>query len=221
MINTTRFSGLFTMENTGVWLIGLGGIGAPIAISLAKSGIGQLTMWDGDRVSVENTGSQLHGPGCIGYHKVSSLEFIMDELAGPMPNLLYIDEEFPSWLFVPPANIIISAVDSIQARKSVWDAISANVLWDWYIDARMSAEVFQMYVVGTREQSLKYEAILMDQSDEGIPDVPCTQKSTFYTGLLAGAKVCAAVANIVRGIETPFFYEDRIRDFQSKVYAWN
>ena len=56
-----------------VLIIGLGGLGSPVALYLAAAGIGKLCLVDGDQVDLSNLQRQVvHGTGNIGQSKTSS-----------------------------------------------------------------------------------------------------------------------------------------------------
>lgn len=63
--------GLHALMAARVLVVGVGGVGSFAAESLARSGVGNLTLVDFDRVCVTNTNRQLHAmQGTIGKHKV-------------------------------------------------------------------------------------------------------------------------------------------------------
>jgi len=51
---------LTTFKNSHICLVGIGGVGSWVAESLARSGIGQLTLIDMDDISYTNTNRQVH-----------------------------------------------------------------------------------------------------------------------------------------------------------------
>ena len=67
---------------TRVGVVGIGGIGSPIALTLAKMGVGEIVVWDYDKVEIHNTGSQLYRKQDVGFNKVEALRNIIVELTG-------------------------------------------------------------------------------------------------------------------------------------------
>ncbi|WP_438971450.1 HesA/MoeB/ThiF family protein [Methylophaga sp.] len=66
-------SGQQKLMDSHVMIIGLGGLGAPVSMYLAASGVGKLTLVDDDEVELSNLQRQVvHGQSDIGREKVAS-----------------------------------------------------------------------------------------------------------------------------------------------------
>lgn len=188
-MNRDRFSGVFNASRWPVTLIGLGGIGSNLAITLGKMGFSPLYLVDGDAVSEENCGTQLYIPDEVHWAKTQAMYYRLKHFAPDIEayeRCFYVDEHTEYELIAAP--IIISAVDSIAARKQIWDAI-ADYDWMLYLDVRMGLETAQVWAV-TQDMFGNYDAAIQAQDDSFIPDLPCTSKATFYGGALAAS--CAA-----------------------------
>jgi tRNA A37 threonylcarbamoyladenosine dehydratase len=103
-----------------VAVIGLGGVGSWAAESLARSGIGRLTLMDPDDLCISNTNRQLHAvEGELGKPKCAALA---RRLALINPGLQLA--ELPSFygpssaqtLFADRPNAVIDAIDSLRAK---------------------------------------------------------------------------------------------------------
>ena len=102
-----------------VLVVGLGGLGCPVALYLAAAGVGELVLADGDRVEPSNLQRQLaHTEADIGRNKAQSaadactainaalgVEVIAEYLAGDV-----LDRE------VGRADLVVDATDSFLAR---------------------------------------------------------------------------------------------------------
>jgi molybdopterin/thiamine biosynthesis adenylyltransferase len=182
-----------------VGIVGSGGIGATSALVLAKMGVVQLTVWDDDLVSETNIPTQLHKWSEIDQPKVFSLQRTLEEFSDeifftPMQERITESSVFPYF------DLLISAVDSITARKLIWDAIYRGEKPRWYIDARMSAEEFQMFTVNMSDKRAiqSYATMLESISEDDIPEVPCTMKATFHCSAAAAMNIGAVLRNILR-----------------------
>lgn len=203
-MDKTRFSGIFNASNLSVTLIGAGGIGAITGITLAKMGVGHLVVHDDDVVSEENIPTQFHPLSSVGNSKVISLQ---EQIA------MYADETTviacntriakSSEIF---GSVVISAVDSIEARKDIWAALQKNrIKPEYYLDARMGAEEFQLYAVNMQKDYSWYDNLLRTTFDSDIPDLPCTEKATFYCACVAAGIIGSTVRKIVTGVEPAKF----------------
>jgi molybdopterin/thiamine biosynthesis adenylyltransferase len=204
-MNHDRHIGIFNASNLSVSLIGAGGIGAMTALMLAKMGVEVIAVYDDDIVSPENLATQLHRLDTIGQPKVTALQqtlaaFSDDTLVLPCQDRVTANKTLYG-------KVVISAVDSIQARKDIWAAVN-NGSVGWYIDARMSAEEFQMYTIDmeNQERVAKYDEMIASEDDSRIPDAPCTSKATFFCAALSSAIIGRTVRKIVCGIVPPRFY---------------
>ena len=187
-----------------VGVIGGGGIGAMVALVLAKMGVVSLTVWDDDVISSVNIPTQLHRHADIDVPKVLSLQHTLEEFSDEIfftPIQARVDEHY----IFPQFNLLISAVDSIDARKAIWQAIKNSPLPSAYIDCRMSAEQYQhfAFLLDDRKAAANYEAMLMELNENDVPDEVCTMKSTFYTASLAAGHVGTAFRNLLRNKMRP------------------
>ncbi|KQT22165.1 thiamine biosynthesis protein ThiF [Chryseobacterium sp. Leaf404] len=85
-------TGLETLRNANVLVVGLGGVGSFAAEFLARSGVGNMTIADGDTVDITNINRQLPAlHSTIGKHKV---DLVGDRLLdiNPKLNLVRINE---------------------------------------------------------------------------------------------------------------------------------
>jgi len=74
------FEGQEKLQAAKVMIIGLGGLGSPVALYLAAAGVGELILCDFDKVEISNLQRQIiHGGESIGKYKVdSALERLKD-----------------------------------------------------------------------------------------------------------------------------------------------
>lgn len=182
------------LNMTDVTMIGVGGIGAATALALAKLGIPRFYLYDNDTIEDVNIPTQLLKISDIGMRKVHSvgsmLKEFSDEVSGE--GMTYRVEETTS---LPGSVITISSVDTITSRKAIWEAVKASS-GRWYLDARMGAEVFQLYTVDTADSDW-YVDHLSTLNEDDVPEEPCTAKATIYTAFIAAGHIAHQVKRII------------------------
>jgi len=165
-------------KQTHVTLIGAGGIGSPTAIMLAKMGLPNLTIWDLDKLEPHNLPSQFYRIRDLGRYKAEALHEIVMEFALTKTSVVldHYGEDSPDL-----EGIVISAVDSMAARKTIWRRIQASKKVQFYVEARMGAQQFGVYSLsGPDLRSCDwYEGTLY--SDEEAFEAPCTEMAIMYT----------------------------------------
>jgi len=195
--------------NVSVGLIGAGGIGAATAIALAKMGIKWLEVYDFDTIEDVNIPNQLLRVSDIGKPKVASLMSLIKQLSDTQGVMHRTKIEANTSLDFQ--HIYITTVDSIEARKEIWENIQANVRCNWYLDARMGAELFQLYTIDMTNHAW-YARNLADLTDDNVPDEPCTAKATIYTAFFAAGHIAHAVKRILMNEEQPKLLQHDIKN---------
>ena len=196
----SRHAGIFDCSQISVTLIGSGGIGAFSALVLAKMGIGALTVYDDDVVSPENLATQLHALSDVGNLKVAALGATLSRFSDDTQLALVAERVTPATLLAD--EFVISAVDSIQARKDIWQAVRAGRV-RYYLDARMAAEEFQLYFVDLEKDTAFYERMLSGEDDASVPELPCTAKATIYCAAISAGELGSAVRKVITGRPQP------------------
>ncbi|MDQ0783666.1 tRNA threonylcarbamoyladenosine dehydratase [Chryseobacterium sp. W4I1] len=116
--------GLERLNKANVLVIGLGGVGSFAAEFLARAGVGNMTIVDGDTVDITNINRQLPAlHSTIGKHKV---EVVAERLLDINPNLKLIKineflnpERMDEVLDSAKFNYILDCIDSITPKLSL------------------------------------------------------------------------------------------------------
>ena len=73
LLQLVDIDGQLKLNNSRVLIVGVGGLGSPVALYLAAAGVGELHLADFDRVDLTNLQRQIiHDTGSVGEHKVDS-----------------------------------------------------------------------------------------------------------------------------------------------------
>lgn len=176
-------------------IIGAGAIGSWVTLSCAKMGMSNLYVWDDDTVDVENMNSQMYPIAAIGEKKVVALK----ELVKQFTNIPIRETDgrilMESNAFTLGGNITVSAVDSMEARSTIFAQCNTR----WLIDPRMGAEKALLYVVDMTQPKERawYRKTLYSDSEAVRED--CTAKATIYCANILAGFVVSQIKNILVG----------------------
>lgn len=227
-----RWSGAdWATEQREIMLVGVGGIGSWLALSLSRVGH-ELYLIDPDVVDVTNVeGGQMYFRKHVGKSKVTSVielcrEFGCSNPIGP------IVEEYSSEMGM--MDVCITALDNMAARKLVFETWvketdggnshapqEKNCL---FIDGRLLLENMEILCIQrNREDQIKKYREEYLFSDEEVVELDCTTKqSTFGAMIIAGiitATLCNWLTNRKLGMEfreTPFYQRFYLPIFENK-----
>lgn len=194
----TRQLGILPVEytETPIAIVGAGAMGSMIAMGLAKCGFSDMTVFDYDKVSVENQSCSMYRPKDIGRPKVEALAEIIKESS--MVQIKTIEDKFGG---NPARGVVFTAVDSMEARASIWMAHKRSKVTVMFIDPRMSAEAGQIYAIrpSDDEDITVYEKTLHTDA-EGVQEA-CTAKATMYTSYLLPGQCIKTLKSFLTGSE--------------------
>lgn len=174
-----------------ITIIGAGAIGSWVALTLAKSGFTNLTVYDFDTVSIENMSSQGYRMSDIGKSKVEALADIVRMFTD-----VSIKTVNAKWSpDIHARGIVIAAADSMATRKYIYESIKSSMFNVTHmIDARMGAEIAALYTTAPHTEGWYANTLYSD--DEAV-QVPCTAKATIYTSNLLAGLVVKTVKDIL------------------------
>jgi molybdopterin/thiamine biosynthesis adenylyltransferase len=195
--------GIFNLSGRSATVIGAGGVGAITAITLAKMGVTYIQIYDRDTVDDVNIATQFHGVSDVGKPKVKAVKgnislFSDETEVYAHADRVTADTDLTDW-------IVISAVDSINARKEIWKAVGLSSA-AWYLDARMASEVFQLYAVNLTDDAAieAYDKALGALNEDDVPEETCTMKATIFCADVAAGLIGATVRKIATDKHVPF-----------------
>ena len=176
-----------------ITIIGAGSVGSFTAFTLAKAGFSNITVIDFDKVEIENMSSQLYRPCDIGKQKVVALKELIKMFCDT--DIEVVDGRYESGTF---PGIVISALDSMAARKLLWDnhkevSFGTQLL----IDGRMGAETALCFAMQPLDPAdcVSYAKTLY--TDEQAEHVRCTAKATGYCALALSSHIVKVVKDFL------------------------
>jgi len=134
----------------------------------------------------------------IGRPKCEALEDVMEAFCGYTPRIIlhpYSDQ--------PLSEFVISAVDSMQSRKTIWKSVRHQQQVQLYLDARMGLETLIVHTIRpqVREDRIRYSQTL--HSDQNALQEPCTARTICYTPLMEASVICNLVKRYVNNEVVP------------------
>ncbi len=199
-MNTERFHRQLDILNpeafakVPVTVIGAGATGSFTALTLAKMGIRDITVYDFDTVEEHNLPNQFYRERDLGKPKALALKEIILEFEG-----LEITARNEKYRGQRLKGIVIPCVDSMDTRLNIWRFVKGNPEILFFIDSRMGAEVMQMFSLNPMDlsQCSEYEKNLFSSS-EALQE-RCTAKTIMYTVLALASIVSNQVKKFLMG----------------------
>jgi molybdopterin/thiamine biosynthesis adenylyltransferase len=199
-VDHSRHMNIFNVSDLPVTQIGAGGIGAATALALAKMGVPGITLYDNDVIDHVNLSTQLHKVSDVGMEKPSAVGKMVEEFSDEIVVSPHFERAGENTKF--RTRVVISAVDSINARKDIWKAVVNSDRVEWYLDARMAAEQFQLHTVKLDDRDW-YEALIDAEDESVVPELACTAKATIFTAFVAAGLIGKTIRQIVTDITPP------------------
>lgn len=129
MLGEIEIAGQEKLGRARVLIVGLGGLGCPVAMYLAAAGVGHLVLVDFDRVDLSNLQRQIaHTTDRIGETKVSSAAQTITDL-NPAVTLTCISEKLDDMALageIEKADIVVDCTDNFEVRFQINEYCVAN-----------------------------------------------------------------------------------------------
>jgi len=113
-------AGFGKLQNAHVCVVGIGGVGSWVCETLARTGIGELTLIDADDICVTNINRQIHAlTATIGQEKVKAMA---ERIMGINPDCKvnqktsFFLESTAEELLAPKYDFVVDAIDSIKHK---------------------------------------------------------------------------------------------------------
>lgn len=193
------------LKDQEVVIIGAGAVGSATALMMAKMGVNMITVFDHDKIEKHNLPNQFYRVSDIGKPKVVALNEIVKDYTGT--SLSVVEEKFKSQKI---GGVVVVAVDSMDVRVNIWDALKYNSDIPLYIDTRMGAEVANVFTFYPLEDGEFYKDNLFPSS-EAVHEA-CTRRSISYTAFGLAA---IATGKLKKYIQREPFYKELVMDFHT------
>ena len=196
-------------------VVGAGGTGSNFCYAAASAGI-EIHLFDDDTVEAHNLGGQFYNQSQIGQSKVTAVMNNCYAFRGEVINVY--DTKYDENSMSTP--IMVSCVDSMIARKIMFDNWKKQENRELFLDMRMDAENFQIFAV-TKDKTENYIKHLFDDSEVAEPI--CTLKQTTHVGMICAGMAFTFLTNYISNSRTdvplrqfPFKFEMIIPAFYAQ-----
>lgn len=194
----TRWSGAdWASETKEIVIVGVGGIGSWLALSLSRIGH-TLILIDEDTVDETNvSGGQMYAANQVGEGKVYAVEKLCREF-GATQEIITLGTMFNKG-DIPPTSIVITGLDNMKARKDVYNGWKEEYGLDpgaLFMDGRLLIENSEVFTIqGGDHLSMKeYEKNwLFDDSE--VAEQDCTLKQSTFAAMGIAALMTATLCN--------------------------
>lgn len=192
MRDFTRQLGWFdpSKHQVPVTVVGAGGIGGPTTLALAKLGLERIKVYDFDKVEAHNQPNQVYGLQHISQYKVDALASIVSTLS----DVTICGRSQKVTNKTKLSGVVISAVDSMDARRVIWSAVKAGAdRVPLFIDGRIGGQVIR--VLSVRPRHLKerrlYEKSLVP--NHAVAPLLCTEAGIIDVSFAVAAIIARAL----------------------------
>ena len=177
-----------------ITVIGAGAVGSFTVLALAKMGCSMITVWDDDLLEEHNVSNQACRPSLVGYPKVAALCELVDELCD-----LQIAVDCRRYKGQALKGVVITAVDSMDARQDVWQRVKLSPAVPLLIDPRMGAEFARLYSIrpSNVEDIDFYESNLYASKE--AEQLTCSARSIIYSPMILAGLVALSVKSYAVG----------------------
>jgi adenylyltransferase/sulfurtransferase len=218
MLSDIDIEGQHRLKNSRILLLGLGGLGSPIALYLAATGIGSLVLVDDDNVDLSNLQRQIiHATNDIDSAKVDSARASVEQL-NPHTKVKCISHRLDTEALamqVLRADIVIDATDNLESRLIINRACvkakkplvsGAAIAWEGQVsvfDSRLEAAPC-------------YQCVYLESSEQNLS---CAESGVVspLLGIIGSAMALEALKLILRVGDT---LAGRLMMFDAKSHDW-
>lgn len=179
-----------------VTVVGAGGIGSPTIMGLARMGIPNISVYDDDNVEPHNVVAQNYELEHVGAGKAESITELARKVSvakiKPYKHLVTNEDTLLG-------NIVVSAVDSMNSRKAIYEAAKGSPTVQWIVDGRLGGELIVVHTVNIRN-SEQVEYYLSDDvmfDDSEVVSNSCTSRAIFDVSYAIAALIMRSVRRIL------------------------
>jgi molybdopterin/thiamine biosynthesis adenylyltransferase len=170
-----------------VTIVGVGGLGSPVAITLAKQEY-PLTLYDNDKVELKNVKNQFYTTRDVGEYKVAALHRHLNFLAPDSKDIPKAIKVSRLTTFYTP--IVVACVDSLAARTEVFAACRRSLHVKYLVDGRLGGTNVKVLALNPHNDA---DAEAYTATLEGQVILGCAQQFEGHIALIGAGMVVRAI----------------------------
>jgi molybdopterin/thiamine biosynthesis adenylyltransferase len=168
-----------------IWIIGCGAVGSNLALMLARMGASSFVLVDFDSVEAHNLPNQAFAAKHVGVPKVDALREVLLDFNPQIEVKVYNERFTDVHAAEVGSSVVCLAVDSLDARGLIADAIRVSSEPLLMTDCRMGFEYAQAYLFKPMDSSSYRGWRDTVVSDSQAQDSPCNRQ------------ICATLVHVV------------------------
>ena len=173
---------------TPIHVIGCGALGSWLTFFLLKMGFKDIHVYDFDNIEEHNLPNQCFKESQIGMPKVKAIQELYEEFnEGDFDRLTIHNRKITVSSAKMLSGIVLCAVDSMNARKYIYENTMIKGVADLFIEARLSIYGAYVYALTLDTDFNKYEATLYDDTEAEVS--PCGVSQTALPAAVNAASV--------------------------------
>lgn len=177
-----------------VAVIGVGTIGSHTALTLGRMQV-PLLIYDHDVIEEHNVATQSYEIAHVGLTKAAAIQ---SQLIGIGEEPVAIADEYVGQQDTP-FDILVSCVDSLNARRAIANALIKNGTNVPIVDGRVGAEQVEVYAYTGANPAQAW----LDSLPEAADADPCGARFTAYTANICAGLIANAVKRVLYGQAHP------------------
>lgn len=183
-------------DQYGVSIIGCGGVGSGVGIILAKLGMQKFELYDSDVIEEHNLSNQYFKDNQLGYNKTSALSNNMYEFNRSINTNNNTDFTSKNVIKTP---IVFCCVDSMKARKIIFNKCKKTNNCKLFIDTRMGGETFEVFIINmTKKRDVNYYEKNLFPDKEAV-QLTCSAKTIIYNVMAIASCSVALMSRVLNG----------------------
>ena len=201
--------------NSRALIVGLGGLGSPVALYLASSGVGQITLCDHDTVEFSNLQRQIiHRMSAVGRLKVDSARSTLQDINSDVDYVALAERADTARLqeLVASADVVLDCTDNFPTRYAVNRACVEQrtpLVSGAAIMTHGQAAVFDL----RRDDAPCYNCLFSEESE--APELRCATTGVLaplvgIVGAIQATEAVKLLAGIDRGLGNKLLFVDAL-----------